>query len=289
MSMQDTVERRRELADFLRSRRERVSPEGLGIPNLGRRRTPGLRREEVALLAGISSTWYTYLEQGRDVRVSGSVVESVSRVLGLSRSERDHLYLLAKVAPPQDASPGPDSLDPRLAHLLASLGANPAYITDAHSDLLGWNAAAGALFDGFDRLPAERRNLLWWVFAEPAAREVMLDWEAEARALLGRHRAAAARHREPGFTALVEELCRLDPLAARWWSSHDVQSSSSGSKRLRHPQAGELTLDHSVLQTAENPEIKVVVYCAAPGSEQAAALTRVARGKLPRTPEHGGY
>jgi transcriptional regulator with XRE-family HTH domain len=279
-------ERRQELGRFLRTRRQRVDPDTAGLPRTGRRRTPGLRREEVAFLAGISATWYTYLEQGRDVRVSISVVENVSRVLGLNRSERIHLFVLTQGAPPPDAARAPEALDGRFIRLLDVLDPNPAYVTDARSDLLGWNRAAGSLFTGFDRLPGQRRNLLWWAFTDPAAREVLADWEAEARALLARYRAASARHcDEPEFAALIEDLSRLSPHVADWWPRHDVQSSASGTKRLRHPKLGMLTLDHTVLQVAENPELKLVIYCGAPGSAAADALATVVPAPAVALPE----
>lgn len=268
-----SADHRRNLAEFLRTRRERTAPDDLGLPRAGRRRTPGLRREEVALLAGISATWYTYLEQGRDVRVSESVLRSLARVLNLTPYERAHLFTLAGHTAPGDGDSPAEKADPPLLRLLAQVEPSPAYILGVHSDLLGWNRHAAALFRGLDALPDDRRNLLWWVFAVPEARDVLVDWEREARGLLARQRAAAARHPDdPGHAAVVEAVCAVDPQAREWWSRHDVQASRSGSKSLRHPELGVLTLDHTVLIPADNAEQRLVVYSATPDSPEARAL-----------------
>jgi transcriptional regulator with XRE-family HTH domain len=268
--------RHRELADFLSSRRKRVSPADVGLPPTGRRRTPGLRREELAMLAGMSATWYTYLEQGRDIRVSEAVLESLARTLRLDPGERTHLFLLAHGAPPPDQDVPAETLDPTVARLLDLLGSSPAYVTGAYWDLLGWNRAAAELFAGFGS-PEGRHNLAWWVFTDPAAREVLADWEAEAQGLLARFRAACARHPDdPRFAAMVADLSAASPQVRRWWPRHDVRSSAGGTKTLRHRRLGDLTLDHTVLQVAEAPEQKLVVYTAAPGTPAATALAELA-------------
>jgi transcriptional regulator with XRE-family HTH domain len=274
-----SVDHRRELAEFLRTRRERIAPDEVGLPRASRRRTPGLRREEVALLAGISATWYTYVEQGRDVRVSESVLGSLARVLNLNPYERAHLFVLAGYAAPDDAESAAEKADPPLLQLLDQVEPSPAYIVGAHSDLLGWNRSAAALFRGFDELPEERRNLLWWAFAMPEAHEILVDWEREARGLLARQRAAAARQPDdPRRTAVVEAVFAVDPQARDWWSRHDVQASRSGTKSLRHPRLGVLTLNHTVLIPAESAEQRLVVYSATPGSREASVLPLLAAG-----------
>jgi hypothetical protein len=276
VSMSLSASRRRELAHFLRTRRERIGPGEVGLPHTPRRRTPGLRREEVALLAGISATWYTYLEQGREVRVSDQVLTSLVRVFGLDDSERDHLFLLAHGESVPDLPPS-EVLDPRTGRLLQILEPNPAYVTSARVDVLGWNPAAARLFTDFGALPEGRRNLVWWVFTDPAARRILVDWEGEAQALLARFRAAAARRLDDTrYTSLVAELCAASPEARSWWPRHDVRGSSSGSKRLRHPRAGLFTLDHNVLEIASVPEQRLVVYAAEPGTAAEAALRLLA-------------
>jgi transcriptional regulator with XRE-family HTH domain len=268
--------RQRELADFLRNRRERIQPTEAGLPHTPRRRTPGLRREELAQLAGISATWYTHLEQGRNIRVSGAVLESLVRALRLDENERTHLFLLAHGNPPPERACLPETLDARLTRLLDVLDPHPAYVVGARSDVLGWNRAAALLFTDFGAMPPERRNLVWWVFTDPRAREALSDWEHEARAVLARFRTAAGRHPDdPRFLELVDELSRHSPLVRQWWARHDVLANSNGTKRLCHPRTGPMTLDHTVLQVAEAPEQKLVVYSAPPGSSAAAALARL--------------
>jgi transcriptional regulator with XRE-family HTH domain len=271
-----SMTRRRELADFLRTRRERIRPVDAGLPLTGRRRTPGLRREELAQLAGISATWYTHLEQGRNIRVSAAVLESLVRALRLDGQERTHLFLLAHGNPPPDLASPVETLDLRLTRLLKVLEPHPAYVVGARSDVLGWNRAAAALFTDFAAMPPDRRNLVWWVFTDPRAQETLLDWEREARALLARFRTAAGRHPDdPRFAELVDELCAVSPYVREWWAKHDVLANSSGTKRLRHPRTGAMTLDHTVLQVAEAPEQKLVVYSAPPGSPAALALSHL--------------
>jgi transcriptional regulator with XRE-family HTH domain len=256
-----SAQQRRELADFLRTRRERVQPADVGLPRTSRRRTPGLRREELAMLAGISATWYTYLEQARDVRVSEQVLDGLATALVLDDNERTHLFLLAHGSAPANRTAPREALDPKVTRLLQILEPNPAYVTGARYDLLGWNPAAAALFTGFDELPKGRRNLAWWVFTNPAAKAVLVEWEHEAQALLARFRAAAGRHADdPSFASLADELSSLSPEFTTWWRRHDVLASSSGTKTMRDPQLGVVTLDHTVLKIADATDQHLVIY-----------------------------
>lgn len=256
-----SAQQRRELADFLRTRRERIQPADVGLPPTPRRRTPGLRREELAMLTGISATWYTYLEQARDVRVSEQVLNSLAAALGLDDNERTHLFLLAHGSAPADRRAPLEVLDSKVSRLLDILQPNPAYVTGARYDLLGWNPAAAALFTGFDRLPEGRRNLAWWVFVDPAAKNVLVKWEHEAQALLARFRAAAGRHSDdPSFTRLADELSSLSPEFKNWWRRHDVLASSSGTKTVRDSQSKVITLDHTVLKIADATDQHLVIY-----------------------------
>jgi transcriptional regulator with XRE-family HTH domain len=258
------VLRRRELGTFLRSRRERVSPAEAGLPTTGRRRTPGLRREEIALLAGISATWYTYLEQGRDVRPSGQVLEALATALRLSEHERDHLFHLAGDTPAEQVDE-PEPLAPGVAGVPALVEPNPAYVTGARYDVLCHNAAAAELLTGIDTSPEP--NLARWVFTEPAARRVLVDWEQEAQNLLARLRAAAGRHPDhPRFARLVDELHAESPEVRAWWPRYDIQISRAGTKRLRHPRLGVITLAHSAFHVAERPEQTLVIYSGLPAS-----------------------
>jgi transcriptional regulator with XRE-family HTH domain len=245
-----------ELGAFLRSRRERVSPADLGLPVTGRRRTPGLRREELALVAGISATWLTYLEQGRDVCPSGQVLDALARALRLTGAEHEHLRRLAggEVTREQDA---PEEAAPEVACVPALLGDNPAYVTGICYDVLAANDAAAELFRGM----APGGNVVRWMFTESAAREVLVDWEPEARNILARLRAIAGRHSgNPRVTRLVAELSEASPEVREWWPRYDIQFSHAGSKRLRHPRLGVITVPHAAFHVAERMEQTLVVY-----------------------------
>jgi transcriptional regulator with XRE-family HTH domain len=258
-----SVLRRRELAAFLRSRRERITPAEAGLPPTTRRRTPGLRREELALLAGISATWYTYLEQGRDVRPSGQVLESLATALRLGEHERDHLFHLAGDAP--EPEPGDEPVAPEVAAVPAMVEPNPSYVTGARYDLLCHNRAAAELFAGLGATPEP--NLARWVLTEPAARRVLADWETEAQNVLARLRASAGRHPEdPRFTRLVEELHAASPHVRAWWPRYDIQVSRAGAKRIRHPRHGLITLTHTAFHVADRPEQTLVIYSGLPAA-----------------------
>lgn len=261
--------RRAELGAFLRSRRERTDPAEAGLPPSGRRRTPGLRREELALLAGISTTWYTYLEQGRDIRPSDQVLSALANTLRLDAAERRHLFALAGTgAAPVGSSEG---LAPNVAAVPLLLHPNPAYITSAGYDLLAWNRAAAELFGlllatGPDPADGSRPNLARWVFTDPAAREVLVDWADVAEDLLARLRTTVGRN--PGdrvLTGLVEELTAASPEARAWWPRYDIRTSHGGAKRLRHPRRGPITLTYASFTVADSPGQTLVVFYDEPG------------------------
>jgi transcriptional regulator with XRE-family HTH domain len=258
--------RRRELGAFLRSRRERLHPLEVGLPGIGRRRTPGLRREEVALLSGVSTTWYTYLEQGRDIRCSVQVVEALARALRLDDTERTHLHLLALDRLPAPFRPATEALDPSMPALLAALEPHPAYVTGRTWNLLAMNAPAATLFDGFTDLPADRRNVVWWVFTHPGAKRTLVEWPQEARRLLARFRAAAARYPDdPAFTELRDALLAASEQARAWWPDQQVLPRTEGHKLLRLGPAGTpQVLRHLVLQPQTTPDQKLVVYLPLP-------------------------
>ncbi|MEU8685590.1 helix-turn-helix transcriptional regulator [Streptomyces sp. NPDC048611] len=254
-------DQRRQLGAFLRSRRERLTPDQVGLPRTARRRTPGLRREELALLAGISATWYTYLEQGRQIRPSEQVLTSLAAVLRLDRHERAHLLRLAG-HPPTDEPEDHEPLTPEAAAVPLLLQPHPAYIIGGTYDVLSHNQAAAALFP---RLigdePRRPPNFVRWVFLEPLAREVVVDWEPEARGLLARLRAQAGRHpTDPRHTRLIDELTAHSPEARAWWPQHDVQARHSGRKRLRPPGRDPVTYTYTAFHLAGQPEQTLVVY-----------------------------
>jgi transcriptional regulator with XRE-family HTH domain len=255
--------RARELGDLLRSRRERLQPADVGLPAGTRRRTRGLRREEVAQLAAISSTYYAYLEQGREVRPSRQVLDALSAALRLDAAERRHVHELIHGAPPAETPALVESLSPPVVSLVDRLDPCPTYVTGRYWDVLASNRAARALWTDWPARPPEARNMLWWMFTDPGARTVMVDWPGEASALLGRFRAAAARHPgDPGFGALLDRLHAASTEIRDWWPQHKVVPLGSGTKRLRHPALGEFELHHVVLQLADEPEQKLVTFTA---------------------------
>jgi transcriptional regulator with XRE-family HTH domain len=253
------------VADFLRARRSRLRPGDVGLPAGTRRRTPGLRREEVAQLADISATYYTFLEQGRDVRPSQQVLDSLGRALRLTPAERAHLHSLVHGGPAAVSGVPPDTLAPEVAAMVARLDPWPAYVTGRCWDVLAVNQAARALWADWPSLPAAERNVLWWTFRDPAARTVLVDWESVAKAELARFRSAAARHPDdPQFAEMIARLQAGSAQVRQWWPAHEVVPLSSGVKRIRHPALGIIEFHHVVLQLADDPEQKLVTFTAGP-------------------------
>jgi len=251
---------RRELGAFLRSRRERITPDSVGLPRTGRRRTPGLRREELALLAGMSATWYTYLEQGRDIRASDQVLDALACVLRLDRHERGHLFQLAGRTSAAEAE-GPEPLAAEVAAVPLLIESQPAYIIGGNYDVLSHNRAADELFPDLITAADRPANFVRWVFLEPAARQVLVDWEPEARGLLARLRALAGRHPgDPRYTRLIDELHAGSAETRAWWPRYDVQARHGGRKRLRCPGRGIVDYAYTAFHVAEQPEQTLVVY-----------------------------
>jgi transcriptional regulator with XRE-family HTH domain len=251
-----------EFGDFLRSRRARLQPADVGLPDGTRRRTPGLRREEVAQLAGVSPTYYAFLEQGRDISPSGQVLDALAHALRLSPAERGHLYQLAQHSPPRGEDP-PETLGAGLAALTERLDPSPTFVKGRRWDILAANRAARALFTDWLAVPPGERNELLWMFTDPRARDVYVDWEKDAAAMLARFRLAAARRPgDPDFAALIGQLHRRSAQARAWWGRHEVLAPASGTKRLRHDLLGEVTFQHVVLQLADNPDQKLVIFSA---------------------------
>jgi transcriptional regulator with XRE-family HTH domain len=258
----------RALGQLLRSRRERLAPADVGLPPGTRRRTAGLRREEVALLANVSTTYYTFLEQGRPVRPSAQVLDALADALRMSEAERRYLRALAGGGSGAAAVP-PERIDAAVVDLVERLEPYPAYVKGRRWDVLAANPAARELFGDWRLPPGEappgERNLVRWMFTADHAREVYLEWEPEARAMLGRFRLAAARYPgDPGFGALAAELQRRSEQVRAWWPRHDVTAVGSGSKKLRHPRLGPVTYSHVVLQVADDPGQTLVAF-SAPG------------------------
>lgn len=251
-------ESRRALADFVRTRRERLRPEEVGLPPGARRRTPGLRREEVAQLAGVGVTWYTWFEQGRDIQVSTHFLENLCRALRLDRAERTHLFALAQDRPPPLATPVVPALSAPVQAMLMSLP-HPAYIKTSRWDVVAWNPAAASLLCDFSRIPPEERNTLWLVFTDPQVRRIMGDWEGDARRALAKFRLDHGRSRgDPAFEALVERLSEASAEFRLWWPSQDVSDCGEGVKRIRHGAAGEIEFQHAAFLVEGAPELRLI-------------------------------
>jgi hypothetical protein len=238
----DTVVRRRELAEFLKTRRARLTPADVGIIGGLRRRTPGLRREEVAELAGMGLAWYTWLEQARDIHVSNDVFNAIARALRLSSDERAHLFALAHgtgPAAPMQASVGTVRVTDAEQLVLDALDPNPAHIRDDRWDLLAWNSSF-AEATRFDQVPIADRNLLWLMFTHPVTVELTADWEAEARFAVAQFRFECARRLDdPGVLGLVARLSDMSSEFRKWWSNHDVTCGVGSTTEWRRPPTGD--------------------------------------------------
>jgi transcriptional regulator with XRE-family HTH domain len=268
--IEDARLRREELAGFLRARREGLRPDDVGLPGGGRRRTPGLRREELATLAGVGTTWYTWLEQGRDVQASLAVLEALAQALRLSPTERAHMIRLGRGEPAPPLRPQKETVSPALRRLIDSLNPTPVYLLGRRFDFLAYNRAAAVLFSELERVPPAERNHLWLVFMHPAWRELYPDWESNARRLLGRFRASyAERVGDPAFESLLEQLLAGSAEFREWWPRHEVVASGEGRKTIEHPIAGHLEFEHAVFLRAENSEQRLVLYSPRPGTDTA--------------------
>ncbi|GAA4742042.1 helix-turn-helix transcriptional regulator [Amnibacterium soli] len=252
-------DRRGELGEFLRSRRAVVTPEDVGLPAGGRRRTPGLRREEVAQLAGVGVTWLTWLEQGRDIRASEQVLTAIARALRLDQDERNHLLELGGFG--ASAQPAPAPLDGAVLRLLERLGPAPAYVQNARYDVLAHNAAFGRMVTDLDAVPAERRNTMWLAFTDVAWRAAMPDWEAVTARMAAQLRAQGGSEPEAGRRdELVARLSEASPRFRELWKRHDVVEPRVGHKVYISPIVGRLRFD--VVSTWLQPRhgLRLVVH-----------------------------
>jgi transcriptional regulator with XRE-family HTH domain len=248
----------RQLGDFLRQRRERLTPREVGIPTRLRRRTPGLRREEVAELAGISIDWYTRLEQGRESLPSKATAEALAQALLLSATDRSHLLKLATGDPGRIFKR--ESMPAHLVELVQELSV-PAYIIGTRFDLLCWNKAASEIFRDFSKVPEDQRNTLYQMFTSAEVRERYPNWESEARAMLESFRVTYDFWAHaPEFIALKDELCLRSPEFRKWWKTHQIRAKHSGEKVLKHRKLGEIRLRYSTFQSNDNPDLRLVLY-----------------------------
>lgn len=257
-------ERRRELGDFLRRRREDLVRAGYDLPPVGRNRLTGLRREEVAYLAGLSVTWYTWLEQGRDIHPSRQVLDAIAHTLRLSTAEHAYALTLAGYAPSPAAESAPVNAAPaHLQRLLDAQGDSPAFAIAPDWSIAAWNLAYAALYPGVATVAPVDRNLLLFIYTDPAVRRLLPDWEATSRHFLAEYRAEAGPSLGyPAHAALIERLQGASPEFSRAWSEHHVERFASRERRFHHPEAGELRFEHHRLAPSDLPDVHVVIYLA---------------------------
>jgi len=258
--MDPSTAREDRLGAYLKDRRAKLDPAAFGLAGT-RRRTPGLRREEVAQRANISATWYTWLEQGRGGAPSADVLDRIARALMLTEVEREHLFLLGLGRPPEVRYRAVEGVTPRLQRVLDALDPSPALIKTSTWDVVAWNRAAAAVLTDYGALPPEKRNILRLMFLEPRVRAAQHDWDSVARFVVAAFRADAARAGAAAQTAaLVEELCAQSPEFEAMWRDHDVRSYGEGVKRLRHAAAGAIAFEYSAFAVDGRPDLAMVVY-----------------------------
>jgi transcriptional regulator with XRE-family HTH domain len=271
------MSRRADLSEFLRARRNALRPQDVGLEPGARRRTVGLRREEVALLAGVSVSWYTWLEQGRPINASLDVLDALARVLRLDPVEREHLLVLAGLPARRPVTPGRESVPTTIERLLTVLEPSPAYVIGLRWDFLAWNKPLERLYPAIAQVPAEDRNLVWAIFTEPSLRSLIVGWEGEARRVLSQFRAEIVVIAEdPAVDSLVERLMAASPEFAEWWPRHDVAGFETHRRTFTHPDAGTLVFDQQQLVPAGEPDLRVVVHLPVDGDDSATRLSALA-------------
>jgi len=261
MVSQQQEYRLQELGDFLRTRRARLTPEEVGLPRGSRRKTPGLRRAEVAQLVGVSVDWYTWLEQGRAITPSTQVLERLAQMLRLDANERTHLFLLAQQQAPPALLLEAEVVSPALQRFLDQFGARPAFVSGRRWDILAWNDAGCAVFGDFGRMTGRERNTVWGIFTNPLSRQYIVDWEEDARQILAQFRSNCGRYLgDAQLTELIHDLMLSSPEFRAWWPDHEVRGGQEGRKTLNHPQVGYLLFERLTFQVFDTPDLKVTVY-----------------------------
>jgi transcriptional regulator with XRE-family HTH domain len=250
--------RRRELGNFIRAQRERVTPASIGLVAARRRRTPGLRREEVAELSGLSTTWYTWIEQGRDVSMSPAALARLATALRLDRAQRVYLFELAGKRDPDPGASDIDELSEAVVACIAAIG-TPAYILDRSWNARTWNAAAERLFTGWLDRPGDR-NLLKFIFLRPGARSLICDWERRARRVVAEFRAQSGAHLDdPAIRDTIDQLRRLSPDFGQMWEQHGVLGREGGERTFDHPEDGFLRYEQVTFDLAGHADVKLTI------------------------------
>ncbi|ULL16954.1 XRE family transcriptional regulator [Paenibacillus sp. H1-7] len=274
---QSNKTRLEELAQFLRTRRARISPDQAGLPSGGRRRTPGLRRGEVAQLSGVSVDWYTWLEQARDIQVSSQVLENIARALQLDSNERKHLFLLALQQLPADLTPIEDTVNPTLQSFLDLQGTSPAYVTDQRLNIVAWNKMASLIYGDYDAMSSRERNTVWRTFTSRYVRELLqANWEKHARHRLAHFRASYGKFAgDPWWMELIGDLNQVSEEFRSWWPQHDVLNGPEGKKINHHPTAGLLIFDQISFLVSDSPHLTVTINIPADGSDMVSKLKKL--------------
>lgn len=265
--------RYQELADFLKTRRAKILPSQVGLSTATRRRTPGLRREEVAQLAGIGVTWYTWLEQGRNIHVSTQVIESLSKVLLLDRQERIHLYRLANQPLPADMPGYEGTVSPILQHVLDSLVLSPSLVMDQRWNVIAWNKAACLLFGEFTAMNVRERNIVWAMFTDKKYKQLFPDWELYAKSLVGQFRLTCGKFIEDAWLAqFIDDLKMQSTEFNLWWPLHEIRSNSEIYKQLNHPIVGVLDFEVSKYDVSDHYGLKLIIHTPLSGTDTAAKM-----------------
>lgn len=262
--------RYKELADFLKTRRAKILPSQVGLPSSSNRRTPGLRREEIAQLAGVGLTWYTWLEQGREIHVSAQVLESISKVLLLDIQERNHLYHLANQPLQVDIPEYQGTVSPLLQHFLDSLLYSPSIIIDQRWNVVAWNKAACVILGEFSKMNSRQRNVVWAMFTDKKFKLLYSDWNTYAKALVGNFRSTCGKYIEdPWLNQFIHELKMESSEFDKLWSLHDITSENEIYKQLNHPIVGILDFEVCNFDVSNNSMFKMIAHTPFLGTDTA--------------------
>lgn len=266
--MDNPKQRYKELGDFLRTRRAKILPSQVGLPEGTRRRTIGLRREEVSFLSGVGLTWYTWLEQGRPITISSQVIESLARTLMLDKKETMHLYNLARLTPPTEIATYDNTVNPMLKHVLDNIEFSPATILDQRYNVIAWNRASEKLLYDYNKLDTSKRNMLRIMFTNEEYKKTIIDWESTAQSMLARFRIAYGKLVEdPYIKELVEELKSESKEFNSWWTMHNVEMEEEIVKSITHPILGELNFEYTSYMVLSDRNLKMTILTALPGSD----------------------
>ncbi len=273
--------RYKELGDFLKTRRAKILPSQVGLTPASRRRTPGLRREEVAQLAGIGLTWYTWLEQGRAIQVSSQVIDSLSRVLLLDKRERNYLFQLANLPLPADILGIPQKVGPILWHVLDSLVYSPALVIDQRWNVIAWNKAADVILGEFNQMNERERNIVWAMFTDIKYKELYVDWDMHAKGLLGRFRSTCGQYIEDSwFVQFVEDLKMQSEDFNLWWPLHEIQENNEVCKQLDHPDVGRLDFEVCKFEVSNHSGLTLIVHTPSPSSDTTRKMKVLLKNKI---------